>query len=168
MNEQTKANDVQAGGDHYKNMGVQPWEVIDTWPAEQRIGYYRGTLLSYTMRMGNKDNRLIEAQKQHHLTQKLAEVVMEVFQERIALVQKRFEGQEMEMDEAQLNNLAEMIRLEAEGLIELSDVWDYDEDDDPEDPDGEDAPVPEEEDVLSPVVCEGSVVNFANGRAVNG
>lgn len=24
------ANDRQAGGDHYKRMGVQPWNVVDT------------------------------------------------------------------------------------------------------------------------------------------
>ena len=36
-----KANDKQYGGDHYKNMGVEPWDVVDTWPIEQRIGAYR-------------------------------------------------------------------------------------------------------------------------------
>jgi hypothetical protein len=47
----------QFGGDHYKRMGIEPWDVVDTWPLEQRIGYYRGGALKYTMRMGNKDER---------------------------------------------------------------------------------------------------------------
>ena len=43
----------QFGGDHYKRMGIEPWDVVDTWPLEQRVGYYRGGALKYTMRMGN-------------------------------------------------------------------------------------------------------------------
>jgi hypothetical protein len=26
----------QFGGDHYKRMGIEPWDVVDTWPLEQR------------------------------------------------------------------------------------------------------------------------------------
>jgi len=48
-----KANKRQVGGDHYKNMGVEVWDVVDTWPIEQRIGAYRIGLLKYTMRMGS-------------------------------------------------------------------------------------------------------------------
>ena len=36
-----KANDKQVAGTHYKDMGVEPWDVVDTWPLEQRIGAYR-------------------------------------------------------------------------------------------------------------------------------
>jgi len=50
-----QAKDRQVGGDHYKAMGVQPWDVVDTWPRDQRIGYYRGGALKYLMRMGSKD-----------------------------------------------------------------------------------------------------------------
>lgn len=65
----------QVGGDHYKNMGVEPWSVIDTWPLEQRIGYYRGNALKYTMRMGAKDASPIEAAKAQHYMQKLIETL---------------------------------------------------------------------------------------------
>lgn len=65
----------QVGGDHYKEMGVEPWAVIDTWPLEQRIGYYRGNALKYTMRMGAKDASPIEAAKAQHYMQKLTEVL---------------------------------------------------------------------------------------------
>ena len=63
------------GGKHYVQMKVQPWDVIDTWPVEQRIGFYRGNLLKYCMRLGNKDNELQEASKALHYAQKLVEVL---------------------------------------------------------------------------------------------
>jgi nitrous oxidase accessory protein NosD len=70
-----RANDVQIGGDHYKNMGVEPWNVVDTWPIEQQIGYYRGGALKYLMRMGTKDESAQEIRKGAHYMQKLAEVL---------------------------------------------------------------------------------------------
>ena len=65
------------GGDHYKNMGVEPWDVVDTWPREQRIGYYRGGALKYIMRMGSKDMSAQEIAKAQHYIQKLLEVLNE-------------------------------------------------------------------------------------------
>lgn len=70
-----KANTRQIGGDHYKNMGVEPWDVVDTWPIEQQIGYHRGGVLKYTMRLGNKDERLQEAKKALHYAEKLVEIL---------------------------------------------------------------------------------------------
>ena len=72
-----RANDMQFGGDHYKNMGVEPWDVVDTWPREQRIGYYRGGALKYIMRMGAKDESPIEVAKGKHYMEKLLEVLNE-------------------------------------------------------------------------------------------
>jgi len=69
------ARDMQIGGDHYKNMGVEPWDVVDSWPLEQRIGYYRGNVLKYTMRMGSKDENLQELNKASHYLKKLIEVL---------------------------------------------------------------------------------------------
>ena len=69
------ANDKQVAGSHYKDMGVEPWDVIDTWPLEQRIGAYRAGLLKYTMRMGNKDQNLQEIEKAAHYAEKLLEVL---------------------------------------------------------------------------------------------
>ena len=74
---QVKANDKQIGGDHYKNMGVEPWDVVDTWPLYQRIGYYRGGALKYIMRLGNKDEMEQEAGKGLHYLEKLLEVLKE-------------------------------------------------------------------------------------------
>jgi hypothetical protein len=75
--ESPRANDRQVGGDHYKSMGVQPWNVVDTWPIEQRIGYYRGGALKYIMRLGTKDESPIEAGKGLHYLEKLIEVLHE-------------------------------------------------------------------------------------------
>jgi hypothetical protein len=67
----------QFGGDHYKRMGIQPWDVVDTWPLEQRIGYYRGGALKYIMRMGSKDQDPQEIEKGKHYMEKLLEVLNE-------------------------------------------------------------------------------------------
>lgn len=75
--ESPRAKDRQVGGDHYKSMGVQPWDVVDTWPREQRIGYYRGGALKYLMRMGSKDESPQEIAKGQHYIQKLLEVLNE-------------------------------------------------------------------------------------------
>ena len=70
-----KANEKQVGGQHYKQMDVEPWDVVDTWPIEQQIGYYRGNALKYIMRMGAKDMANQEAGKAGHYVQKLIEVL---------------------------------------------------------------------------------------------
>lgn len=70
-----KASDTQVGGTHYKDMGIEPWDVVDTWPLEQRIGAYRYAALKYQMRMGMKDERLLEAEKGLQCQQKLVETL---------------------------------------------------------------------------------------------
>lgn len=74
----SEANKTQQGGNHYKEMGVEPWNVFDTWPSDQRIGAYRANAVKYLMRMGCKGERLIEIQKCLHYVQKLIEVLEEV------------------------------------------------------------------------------------------
>jgi len=75
QNTKRAARDKQVGGGHYKEMGVQPWDVVDTWPLEQRIGYYRGGALKYIMRMGSKDASAQEIAKGIHYLEKLLEVI---------------------------------------------------------------------------------------------
>ena len=70
-----KANEKQVAGTHYKDMGVEPWDVVDTWPIEQRIGAYRHGALKYLMRMGSKDEQLQEIKKCGHYIEKLIEVL---------------------------------------------------------------------------------------------
>ena len=69
------ANAKQVGGTHYKDMGIQPWDVIGTWPIEQQIGFYRGNGLKYLMRMGAKDESAQEIGKGIHNLEKLLEVL---------------------------------------------------------------------------------------------
>jgi len=52
--------------------------VVDTWPIEQKIGYYRGGALKYVMRMGTKDESIQELKKAGHYIQKLIEVLEKV------------------------------------------------------------------------------------------
>lgn len=70
-----RANDRQVAGTHYKDMGVEPWDVVDTWPIEQQIGAYRHGALKYLMRMGTKDEQLQEIRKAGHYIEKLIEVL---------------------------------------------------------------------------------------------
>jgi hypothetical protein len=71
------ADDIQMGGDHYKCLDIEPWDVFDTWPIEQRIGAYRANCTKYVMRLDHKDTPLLNAQKLAHYAQKLVEVLEE-------------------------------------------------------------------------------------------
>lgn len=71
------ADCVQMGGDHYTTMTIQPWDIYDTWPIEQRIGAYRANCTKYVMRLDTKDTPLLNAQKLAHYAQKLVEVLEE-------------------------------------------------------------------------------------------
>jgi len=84
---QPKAKDTQVAGDHYKNMGVEPWDVVDTWPLEQRIGAYRHGALKYLMWMGSKDQNAQEIAKGKHYMEKLLEVLREADDEQAAVAQ---------------------------------------------------------------------------------
>ena len=64
----------QIGGTHYKDMDVEPWEVIATWPVEQRIGFFRGNALKYLMRAGMKGDALEDYRKAKHYLEMLLEV----------------------------------------------------------------------------------------------
>lgn len=74
----SEASKRQVAGSHYKDMGVQTWDVVDTWPRDQKIGYYRGGALKYIMRMGSKDQSAQEIAKGQHYLEKLLEVLKEI------------------------------------------------------------------------------------------
>lgn len=69
------ADDRQVGGDHYKAMPVEPWRVIDTWPVDQRVGFYRGNALKYLLRAGHKGQAITDLEKARHYIDKLLEVL---------------------------------------------------------------------------------------------
>jgi len=69
----TNADDMQVGGQHYKDMGIQPWAVMEAvlTPEEWR-GYLKGNVIKYGMRQGKKDSD--DANKARHYALKLAEI----------------------------------------------------------------------------------------------
>jgi hypothetical protein len=69
----TRADDLQIGGDHYKEMGVQPWAVMEAvLTREEFIGFLKGNVIKYSMRQGKKDSN--DTGKARHYMQKLQEV----------------------------------------------------------------------------------------------
>ena len=73
--ENMRANDRQVAGNHYKRMGVQPWDVIDNGDREQAIGFYRYNALKYIMRAGEKGEFKEDIAKAEHYIQKLLEIL---------------------------------------------------------------------------------------------
>ena len=71
----TSANDLQIGGQHYKEMGVQPWEVMESvLTHEEFVGFLKGNIIKYSMRDGNKPGAEHDGQKALHYRAKLKEV----------------------------------------------------------------------------------------------
>jgi hypothetical protein len=69
-----KADEMQVSGSHYKDMGVQPWTVMEAvlTPEEFR-GYLKGNIIKYAMRQGKKENS-DDASKARHYNMKLKEL----------------------------------------------------------------------------------------------
>ena len=69
-----KADDLQVGGDHYKNMGVQPWKAMESWMTpEQFAGFLRGNAIKYLARCDAKGG-IDDIKKARHYIDKLVEV----------------------------------------------------------------------------------------------
>lgn len=72
------ADTKQVGGDHYKKMGVQPWDVMESVLShEEFVGYLKGSIIKYGMRQGKKGSE--DAEKCRHFQQKLREVSGDIF-----------------------------------------------------------------------------------------
>jgi hypothetical protein len=69
----TTADDLQVGGQHYKDMGIQPWAVMEAvLTHDEFVGFLKGNVIKYAMRQGKKDSD--DANKARHYALKLAEV----------------------------------------------------------------------------------------------
>jgi len=70
-----KADDLQVGGDHYKNMGVQPWKAMESWmtPEEFRC-FLKGNSIKYLARCNSKGG-VEDVKKARHYIDKLVEVM---------------------------------------------------------------------------------------------
>jgi hypothetical protein len=68
------ADDLQISGNHYKEMPVQPWAVMEAvlTPEEFR-GFLKGNIIKYSMRAGRKVGS-DDTGKAKHYIQKLGEV----------------------------------------------------------------------------------------------
>jgi len=68
------ADRTQVGGTHYKDMGMQPWEVMENvLTSEEFEGYLKGNIIKYSMRQGKKEGS-DDASKAQHYLMKLKEV----------------------------------------------------------------------------------------------
>ena len=73
----TRADDLQVSGTHYKDMGMQPWAVMQAvlTPEEFR-GFLKGNVIKYAMRQGKKADS-DDSGKAKHYAMKLEEVLNE-------------------------------------------------------------------------------------------
>lgn len=70
-----KADDVQFGGDHYRELGIQPWRAMEAWMSPEAFaGFLRGNVIKYIARTEKKGG-LEDLQKARHYLDKLIEVV---------------------------------------------------------------------------------------------
>jgi hypothetical protein len=70
----TTADDVQVSGNHYKDMPIQPWHIMEAvMTHEEFIGFLKGNIIKYSLRAGRKDGS-DDAGKAKHYMQKLKEV----------------------------------------------------------------------------------------------
>jgi hypothetical protein len=68
------ANDSQVGGEHYRRMAMQPWDIMEAvLTREEFIGYLKGCILKYTLRDGKKEGT-DDIGKAQHYAEKLREV----------------------------------------------------------------------------------------------
>jgi len=70
----TRANDLQVSGNHYKDMPIQPWHVMEAVLTHTEfVGFLKGNIIKYSLRAGRKDGS-DDAGKAKHYIQKLKEV----------------------------------------------------------------------------------------------
>lgn len=70
----TRADDLQISGNHYKEMPMQPWHVMEAvLTPEEFQGFLKGNIIKYSLRAGRKDGT-DDAGKARHYAQKLKEV----------------------------------------------------------------------------------------------
>jgi hypothetical protein len=71
----TRADDIQVSGNHYKDMPVQPWAVMQAvLTRDEFLGFLKGNIIKYSMRAGRKDGS-DDAGKARHYMQKLDEEI---------------------------------------------------------------------------------------------
>ena len=70
----TRADDLQISGNHYKDMAIQPWELMEAvLTHEEFVGFLKGNIIKYSLRAGHKDGS-DDLGKCRHYMMKLREV----------------------------------------------------------------------------------------------
>jgi hypothetical protein len=70
----TTADDVQVSGNHYKDMPIQPWHIMEAvMTHDEFVGFLKGNIIKYSLRAGRKDGS-DDAGKAKHYMQKLKEI----------------------------------------------------------------------------------------------
>lgn len=70
----TTADDIQVSGNHYKDMPIQPWHVMESvLTREEFVGFLKGNVIKYSLRAGRKENSDDKGKAEHYM-QKLSEV----------------------------------------------------------------------------------------------
>jgi len=70
-----RADDLQIGGSHYKDMALTPWEVMEAvLTHEEFVGFLKGNVIKYAMRQGRKIGADDDADKAKHYLAKLDEI----------------------------------------------------------------------------------------------
>lgn len=64
-----KVADTQVGGEHYRQTGIQPWDIIDAWG----LDFYAGNALKYLYRAGRKGPKVEDLKKARHYIDKMIE-----------------------------------------------------------------------------------------------
>ena len=71
----TTADDIQVSGNHYKDMPIQPWHVMESvLTREEFIGFLKGNVIKYSLRAGRTEGS-DDAGKARHDMHKLSEVI---------------------------------------------------------------------------------------------
>ncbi|MCF0075474.1 DUF3310 domain-containing protein [Dyadobacter sp. CY261] len=65
----TEANNHMIGGTHYKDMAIEPWEIIE----KNNLDFWEGSALSYLLRWRKKGG-IADIDKAIHYLQKLKEI----------------------------------------------------------------------------------------------
>ena len=69
----TRADNLQISGNHYKDMPIQPWHVMEAvLTYDEFVGFLKGNIIKYSLRAGRKDGS-DDAGKAKHYLQKLRE-----------------------------------------------------------------------------------------------
>jgi hypothetical protein len=64
-----KPDPKQVGGSHYLR-AIQIWDIVEVW----ELGYFRGSVLKYLLRAGNKGSKVEDLKKARHFLDRAIEI----------------------------------------------------------------------------------------------